>query len=187
MQTRILSRSEIWPFAVLVLAMAVTRVHHFGIGQVLPDASIAVFFLAGMWLRNPLAFAVLIVEAFLLDAAAIGWANVPAVCVTPGYAMLLPAYGMLWWAGRYAADQDFSGIGRGLRVGFLLLAGVAAYFVLSNLGFYWGGGFADSHGAAQFSQAVMRYFPMFLGAAGVYVTVALAVRALLPHSEPARA
>lgn len=187
MQTRILSRSEILPFAVLALAMAATRVHHFGVGQVLPDASIAVFFLAGLWLRNPLALGVLLVEAFLLDVVAIGWANVPAVCITPGYAMLIPAYGALWFAGRKVADESFSGFAGGSRIGVSLLLGVAAFFALSNLGFYFGGGFAESHGVAAFSTAVIGYFPMFAVAAGVYVAIALGLRALMPAARTARA
>lgn len=187
MQARVLNRSEIVPFAVLALAMAATRVHHFGVGQVLPDASIAVFFLAGLWLRSPAALGVLLVEAFLLDAAAIGWANVPAVCVTPGYAMLIPAYAALWFAGRRVAGEDFAGFAGGSRIGFSLLVGVAAFFVLSNFGFYLGGGFAETHGVVDFLAAVIGYFPMFAIAAGIYVAVALAVRALIPAARAARA
>lgn len=50
--------------------MAATRFNHFGSPVSLPDASLAVFWLAGLYLR-PYWFALFIVEAGLLDWASI--------------------------------------------------------------------------------------------------------------------
>jgi hypothetical protein len=187
MRTPVMSRNEITLFSVIALAMAATRVHHFGIGEVLPDASVAVFFLAGLWVRNPIALGALLLEAFLLDAAAIGWANVPATCVTPGYLMLIPAYAALWFAGRQVAQAPVQEIAGGARIAAALLAGVAVFFAISNLGFYIGGGFAASHGPAAFTASVIGYFPMFLGAAAAYAAIALAIRALVAVPQTAEA
>ena len=61
---------------VLVLVMAATRYHHFGDALHLPDASLAVFFLAGV-LALPLAvFPVLLLEAGVIDLLAIGMGGV---------------------------------------------------------------------------------------------------------------
>jgi hypothetical protein len=158
----------------LAALMAATRLHPAGAGDFFPDASLAVFFVAGLALVSPLWFGAFIVEAVILDALAIGVAQVPAVCITWGYAFLLPAYGALWLAGRgVAAGPAVSGFFGGLRVGALLLAGVVAYFVLSNLGYYLGGGFAGTTGPVGYVAAVAAYFPFYLGVAGVYVAASL--------------
>jgi hypothetical protein len=163
----------------LAAAMAATRVHGAGLGAFVPDASVAVFFLAGYALASPAWFGAFIVEAVLFDVVAIGFANVPAVCVTWGYAALLPAYGALWLAGRCACGVPAaSGFGGGVRIGAALLAGVIGYFAISNLGYYVGGGFAATLGGAGYAAAVARYFPLYFGAAGIYTAAGLALVAV---------
>jgi hypothetical protein len=158
----------------LAAAMAATRVHGAGLGAVLPDASLAVFFLAGFALASPLWFAAFVVEAVVFDVVAIGFAHVPAVCVTWGYASLLPAYGALWLAGRWVSGVPAAGgWSGGLRIGAALLTGVIAYFVLSNLGYYLGGGYAESRGLAGYAGAVAGWLPLYVAAAGVYTAAGL--------------
>src|SRR4051812_40251766 len=92
--------------AVLVLLMAATRSHHFPtISNIAPDASWAVFFLAGFYLRPAWLLALLLGEAALVDCIAIGWAGVSDFCVSPAYIALLPAYSVLWFAGRWVAGR----------------------------------------------------------------------------------
>ncbi len=74
-------------FIALALAMAVTRIHHF---DVLPDASWAIFFLAGFWLRGSArwAFPLLMAEAVLVDFVVItqqGMSFWSQYCVSPAY------------------------------------------------------------------------------------------------------
>jgi len=159
----------------LAALMAATRIHPAGAGDFFPDASLAVFFLAGLALASPLWFGAFVVEAVLLDAWALGVVQVPAVCFTWGYALLLPAYGALWFAGRGAGRVNTAGFTGGLRLGAILLAGVMAYFVLSNLGYFLGGGFAATTGLGGYASTVVRYFPAYFGVAGGYVSAALAV------------
>ncbi|HVV92471.1 MAG TPA: hypothetical protein VHD15_03525 [Hyphomicrobiales bacterium] len=172
----------------LAALMAATRVHPAGAGDFFPDASLAVFFLAGLALASPLWLGAFLVEAVMLDAWAIGIAHVPAVCLTWGYAFLLPAYCALWLAGRgAAAGPAVGGFVGGLRLGALLLAGVVAYFVLSNLGYFLGGGFAATTGVAGYAETVAHYFPAYFAVAGAYVAGALAAslagrRLGVPHT-----
>lgn len=91
--------------AVFALLMVATRFHHFGTALHLPDASMAVFFLAGLYLRRHLAFVGFMVLAVALDWAAISYAGVSDFCVTPAYSFLLPAYAALWYGGRWYAGQ----------------------------------------------------------------------------------
>src|ERR1700694_4805275 len=84
----------------LAVLMAATRVHHFGVGTITPDASTAAFLLARLLLRSPYWLLVFMAEATLLDLFAIKMIGVEAVCVTTGYGLMFPAYAMLWLAGR---------------------------------------------------------------------------------------
>lgn len=58
-------------FVSLAVLMIVTRGHHFTSATALPSASLAVFFLAGFYLRSLIALPILIVLAGALDVAAV--------------------------------------------------------------------------------------------------------------------
>ena len=127
-------------FAILALVMAATRVNHFA---ALPDASWAVFFVAGFYLRGSVrwAFPLLIALAVLIDFIVITgqgmdfWSH---YCVSIAYWFLLPAYFSLWLAGSWLR-KNYAGIG--LReFGFLaaaVLAAVSVCYVISNGSYYW--------------------------------------------------
>jgi hypothetical protein len=167
----------------LAVLMAVTRIHHFGIGSVAPDASTAVFFLSGLLLASPLWFVLFSLLAVALDAIALGPLEVADACMTPGYWLLFAGYLALWFAGRLGRSLKRLGLGEGAKLLILAVVGTAAFFVLSNVGYYFGGGFHESMGAVEYISRVQRYFPMYLGttlayaAAGV-VLFAIAVRFL---------
>ena len=127
-------------FIALALAMAVTRIHHF---DVLPDASWAIFFLAGFWLRGSArwAFPLLMAEAVLVDFVVItqqGMNFWSQYCVSPAYWFLIAAYGALWLGGSWLARHQ-----AGLRASSLGLAALALLvsegvcYLLSNGSFYW--------------------------------------------------
>src|SRR5689334_13873540 len=65
-----LSRKDVVIGLLLVLTMLVTRSHHFGTAFSPPDASLAVFFLAGLWIASGWIFGTLIVVAALADQMA---------------------------------------------------------------------------------------------------------------------
>ncbi|TAM22163.1 MAG: hypothetical protein EPN68_11175 [Rhodanobacter sp.] len=127
-------------FIALALAMAVTRIHHF---DVLPDASWAIFFLAGFWLRGSArwAFPLLMAEAVLVDFVVItqqGMSFWSQYCVSPAYWFLIAAYGALWLGGSWLARHQL-----GLRMPTLglavlaLLVSEAVCYLISNGSFYW--------------------------------------------------
>ena len=158
--------------AVFVLLMIATRFHHFGTALHLPDASMAVFFLAGMYLRRHLAFVGFIVLAVALDWAAISLAGVSDFCITPAYSFLLPAYAALWYSGRWYAGRVQATAGS--MAGMLGVALVAASvsFVISNGSFYWlGGRYAEPH-FAEYVARLWRWGPLFVRTTMAYVAVA---------------
>ena len=92
-------------FAAFATFMVATRFHHFGDVLHLPDASMALFFLGGLYLRKHWQFAAFIALAVVIDWIAIEHAGVSDFCVTPAYSFLLPAYAVLWYGGRLYADR----------------------------------------------------------------------------------
>lgn len=128
----------------ILLALAAvifaTRIGHFA---ALPDATWAVFFIGGFYLRGSSrwAFAVLMTVAVLADWFVISgtgqnfWTH---YCVSPAYWFLLPAYFSLW-AGGLILRRHYRGLG--LReLGLLALTlpvAASVCFLLSNGSFYW--------------------------------------------------
>ena len=100
----------------LALVMVATRANHFA---AIPDASWAVFFVGGFYLRHftKWAFPLLMALAVVIDYVVITaqginfWSH---YCVSPGYWMLVPAYFSLWFGGMWLAKQEGSA---GARLG----------------------------------------------------------------------
>jgi hypothetical protein len=147
-------------FALAVL-MAVTRIHHFGVGAVAPDASTGVFFLAGLLLGSPWFLLAFLVEALVLDGIAIGFLKVADACMSSGYALLVPAYGALWLGGRaFRAVEKIDLFAAGKFI-CLVAGGTAVFFLISNLGYFFGSDFYQL-GVAEYVTRVSRYFPTYL-------------------------
>lgn len=171
------SRKERIVILLLTAVMAATRIEHFGINRIAPDASTAVFFLAGLLIGNPLWLLAFLAEALALDVTAIKAVGVDPVCVTFGYIMMIPAYAALWFAPRtLRADFKPGVLGFG-KLALACVAGLAAFFVLSNIGYYFGGGFSTSLGFAEFSRRVAQYFPYYLTSTLIYSAVGVAIAA----------
>lgn len=162
----------------LAVLMAATRVHHFGIGSIAPDASTAVFFLAGLLLSSPLLFVLFSVLAVGLDAFALGVAGVADACMTPGYWLLFAGYLALWFAGLLGRRIECLDLMQGFRLLLLAAGGTALFFVLSNVGYYFGGGFDESMGAAEYIRRVEQYFPHYLTVTLAYAAAGVAVFAI---------
>lgn len=158
--------------AVFVLLMIATRFHHFGTALHLPDASMAVFFLAGLYLRRHLAFVGFMVLAVALDWAAISYAGVSDFCVTPAYSFLLPAYAALWYGGRwYAGRLQATAASMAGMLGVALVS-ASVSFVISNGAFYWlGGRYAEPH-FAEYVARLWQWGPLFVRTTMAYVAVA---------------
>src|SRR5687767_15995537 len=97
---------QIWIGSGLVGLLIATRDYHFVTLDLLPSASYAVFFLAGFYLAPRWVFPALWCIAALVDLSAITIGGVSALCVSPAYAFLIPAYGALWLAGRYGGATN---------------------------------------------------------------------------------
>lgn len=159
--------------AALATLMVVTRLGHFGEYSAPPDASWAVFFLGGLWLRSSFAFSGFFALAFATDLAAVAF-GAPTDCFSPAYAFLVPAYGALWFAG---AATD-----RLMRAPIAIACGAATTFCIANLGMFLMANFSNL-GAADYARAVIGYFPHYLLSMSVYVVVSVLAMAFSQRYE----
>lgn len=166
--------------ALLLLAfMAATRFHHFGSAMHLPDASLAIFFLAGWMLRPARFFIVLFAAAVLIDYLAITYAGVSDGCISPAYGFLLPTYACSWFAGRWYAPRHER---RWVTLAPLLTAltvGTTSAFVLSNGSFYLLSGRFPDMGWLAYSARVAQYFPPYATSTFIYVLLVAGLHAAI--------
>jgi hypothetical protein len=173
-----------WMFiAGLVLAMALTRFNHFGSSVALPDASLAVYFLGGLYLAKysgaRWVFIALLAEAVLIDYYAITIDGVSNWCVTPAYGFLAFAYGAMWFIGNWFAPHHTL-TGKSLFGIFsVATAAITLAFIISNVSFFLFSGRYAEMSALQYTSRVMQYLGSYVAVALMYVACALAVHMLV--------
>lgn len=171
-------------FAALAALMAATRFDHFGSAVALPDASLAVFFLGGLFLAlsaraSVAAFAALILQAGLIDYYATSVQGISDWCMTPAYWFLIPTYGSLWLVGRWLFLRQ-SMEGKGLIVlAVVAWAANSFAFVFSNTVFYlFSERFADMS-AIEYASRVAQYYGSYVSVALLYIACAVALHIAL--------
>lgn len=159
--------------AVLVILMAATRMHHFGSSLHLPDASLAVFLLAGFLVASPLLFGALLLEAALLDYVAITHMGVSDYCVTSAYWFLIPTYAVLWFSGRYYARLHQDTL-RSLGIfSAVSAAAVSVAFFISNGAFYLFSGRYPDMNMGEYAARVAQYYLPYVSGAAIYLVPAV--------------
>lgn len=172
------SRNQLVIGAVLLLLLVATRGHHFAPLNGLPGASWAVFFLAGVYLRPVWVLPGLLALTWLLDFMAYAWGGTSGFCLTPAYLFLLPAYGALWFAGRWYAGRHRFAWPTMLPLAVAALAGAAVCELFSSGGFYFFSGRFAEPTLAEFGARLVKYFPSYLQSLSFYVGIAAVVHAL---------
>jgi hypothetical protein len=166
------ARNQLLIGLVLALTMIATRLQHAcGVGHIL-DASWAIFFLGGFYLRSSWAFAALMAEAVLVDLAAITWGGVSSFCISPAYALLLPAHAALWLAGRWYAAKYRATWSTLPTLAGSVFVGTALAELIASGGFYAFSGRFSEITLAGFGGRLAEYFPTSLEGAVIYVGLA---------------
>jgi hypothetical protein len=177
-------RREVVIGVLLAIAMFATRMEHFGTTVSLPDASLAVFFFAGLWLGRRSAFVLLLGVALAIDYYAFAQSGVAESCFTAAYPFLAPAYACLWAAGERARAQAPSAFVMPLA-GAVLAAGAA--FLISNLSFFAFSGQFAAMTVIEYLLRTLRYAPSYVGYAALFVGLGLALRGLRVNQKEAAA
>lgn len=174
------------PGAVALMAlMAATRFHHFGTPFALPDASLAIFFLAGLWLGGRYLFATLLLEAGLIDYLAITKLGVSDFCVSKAYVFLIGSYAAMWLGGKWCRKFTTLTAANALQRLVALVAATSTAFLFSNGSFYWLSGRYTDTNWAQYIERFAQYYPPYMTSTllyGVAIFAAVsAVKTMLAH------
>ncbi|KQM21762.1 hypothetical protein [Novosphingobium sp. Leaf2] len=161
--------------AALAAVMLATRTHSLSNYIHLPDTSLASFFVLGYFVRQPLGFAALFALGFAIDIVVIYVLGGSGFCFTPAYWMLVPAYGVMWGAGRYAAERLGERAVDLLPAAALLVGATVVSQLLSSGGFYFLGGRYPDASLAGFAPRMERYLPAVLIATLVWTGLAAAI------------
>lgn len=146
----------------LMTVMATTRFDHFGSALSLPDASLAVFFLAGISVSSLWFFAVLLLEAGIIDYLAIAQFNVSDYCISPAYSFLIPAYAVMWFAGRCGKTANMLNFVDSLKIAGLATLAATIAFAISNGSFYLLSGRIEAFSWTGFATQFIHYYPPYL-------------------------
>jgi len=154
---------------ILTLVMALTRSHHWATMHSLPDASWAVFFLVGVYLRALWIVPALMLGAALIDYVSIVYLGVNGFCVSPAYWFLVPTYATLFLAGRvYSRHHRLSWSALPWLLGCALV-GAALAELFSSGGFYFFSGRFAEPSLSEFVPRLVKYFPGMLSTMATYL------------------
>lgn len=170
-----------WIFGMLALLMSATRFHHEGTAFALPDASLAVFFLAGAFLPRSRAFFLLLGLAFIIDYLAVTALGVRDYCFSPAYAFLVPTYAVMWFGGRwfYHRLSDQSWKYKALIFWVSLAVPASLAFLISNGSFFWFSGKVASVSLMEYAMGLADGYLPYVGATLLYAILGLGVVALM--------
>jgi hypothetical protein len=169
--------------AVLAGMMLATRFTHFGSGTMLPDASLAVFLLAGFYLRRAWVLAPLLLLAGVIDYLATQKMGVSEYCLSPAYGFLIPAYAALWCGGRwYAARHSLQASSLAPLTAAVLIS-VSVAFVISETSFYLLSDRYPDLDWMQYARLSATFYLPYMGSAIFYVAVAAFAHVLLTMGE----
>jgi hypothetical protein len=163
-------------FAVTIL---LTRSTQFASVGGLPDATIALMLLGGLWIRRWPGLVGLMGVVFASDWIATSALGISDYCLTPAYAGLVPAYLAVWLCGwSLHAKRLQASLPAWLA---MTLVATAACFAISNAFWYvFSGNFVGWTGA-RFATDVLKYYPAYVGSAVGYVALAWLIRLAARH------
>ncbi len=168
--------------SLLVLLMAGTRINHFA---PVPDASWAVFFIGGFYLRSwtRWAFPLLMGLAVVVDWAVISnqgmnfWQH---YCVSAAYWMLVPAYFAMWAGGmllrRYYTGATLKSLG---LLAASLMASVALCHLIAQGSFYWISASVAEPSFAGWAKNYSDWLLPYMQTAAMYVGAAAVVQVVV--------
>lgn len=169
---------------VLAAIMLATRGHHAASLTHLPDASWAIFFMLGFYLRNRVLLPAFLALAALIDYVSITQFGTSSYCVTAAYVFLLPAYSAMWMSGQWYAAHHRHHMGSLPMFATAAVAGTALCELISSGSFYFlGGRFAETS-LSGFASRLVQYFPSDLASTAMYLGLAALIHVLVVSMQP---
>ncbi|MCC8996417.1 MAG: hypothetical protein LM517_05035 [Nitrosomonas sp.] len=172
-------RNQIIIGLMLTAMMILTRGYNLVWTHNLADASWAVFFLAGIYLRSAWPLLGLFLLSWVLDYVAYAWGGVSDFCLTPAYLFLIPAYASLWLAGRWYAKQFQWSWHNVTLLAASMAAGLLACELFSSGGFYFFSGRFAETSMSEYATRFLQYFPAYAESFVFYIAIAIVLHSLM--------
>jgi len=169
--------------AILTLLMLATRTHHFASFNHLPSASIAIFFLAGMYLRNIKAFWFFYILTLTVDLASSYYRGQFGDCITTSYPALVLSYAAMFTAGYYTRPnwQHNAWQTNIVKVALALFIASSIAFFISNGSYYAFSGKFPELSWAEYATRVDKYFFKSISNPIFYVISAMVIDFTISH------
>lgn len=153
--------------AAIAFLMLLTRGSHVLTSVSLPDASLALFLIGGLYLRKTIWFALFVTLATAIDFGAAAIDSVQAFCLTDGYWGMLPTYAVMWLAGIWLGKQsDSTDI---FKYAAASILSTFAAFIFSTQTYYlFSGRFPDA-GIIESIKHGWEYLPAYMGFTVMYL------------------
>jgi len=165
--------------AAIAFFMLLTRGSHVLTAISLPDASLVLFLLGGLFLKRAGWFAAFFILATVIDFGAAALDPAQGFCLTNGYWGLIPAYGAMWLGGLWlSTKQDaFAPVPYAATS---LIATLLA-FIISTQTYYLFSGRFPNNGVLKTIQYGWDYLPGYLGFTAIYFAIIWAAARILRH------
>ena len=182
-----LFKSQLPIAATIAFFMLLTRGSHTLTPFSLPDASVVLFLLGGLYLRRAAWFLTFFVLATIIDFGAAALDPVQGFCLTNGYWGLIPAYGVMWLGGLYLAKITDTFATKNL-VSYSLVSVFTSFlaFVISTQTYYLFSGRFPAQGVIESMKHGWEYLPVWMGFSTMYFAIVWLSVALWRSVKPAQ-
>ena len=175
--------------AAIAFFMALTRGSHVLTAVSLPDASLVLFLLGGMYLGTGVKsrtawFAGFFALATVIDFGAAAIDPAQGFCLTNGYWGLIPSYAAMWLGGLWLANRKDAFEIMPYTLVSLLTTFVA--FVISTQTYYLFSGRFPAQGLMESLQHGWEYLPSWMGFSAMYFAIVWLFVALVKSVIPAQ-
>lgn len=172
-------KTQLITAAVITFLMLLTRGSHVLTSVSLPDASLALMLIGGLYLRKAAWFVLFVVLATAIDFGAAEIDSLQGFCLTAGYWGMLPTYAVMWSAGLWLSKQvDSLDI---LKYSLVCLVSTFLAFVISTQTYYLFSGRFPAEGVIESMQHGWEYLPSYMGFTVMYLAAFWALAKLLPY------
>lgn len=154
--------------ALMAFLMLLTRGSHVLTQVSLPDASLALLLIGGLYLRKAIWFGFFIVLATLIDFGAAAVDSIQAFCLTPGYWGMLPTYAVMWLGGVWLSTQTNLNV---FKFSLVSLLATFLAFVISTQTYYLFSGRFPAEGVINALQHGWEYLPSYAGFSLMYLAI----------------
>lgn len=164
-----INKLEIYLLAGLFILMILTRGSHMTTPYSLPDASLAIFLIGGIYLKNIRFFIALFFLGLFIDFGAAALDTKLGFCLTKGYWGLIPSYACLWVSGYFLSQRKFL---QKLSI-FIPIVSIAVMlaFLISTQTYYL---FSGRFGSPSILESILHgwdYLPQYFLSSFTYISI----------------